>query len=493
MNRTQMKAGRRRRAAVIAAVLVVLALSLMGMTLSGFGNAFAGEREDAVNQRDESRNRISSLTASLVGIDDELQGLFIEMEQTKADVEVAQSDLEVARENLAAAQRHLQQVSDQLEDAEALMEELNAQIEEGKVREGELTQAVGSMAREMYRGDKVSPLQIVVKAEELGEISDRAAAATALSRAQSRALDDVRTGIVTTENQSQKQEAVTERITDLKLKAEEATAQAEAAEAEVSDRLAQLDELQVQQLEAQGLWDAKKSEAERQLRVASDDLTSAAAKIAAIDLAREQERIAAEKAAAEKAAAEKAAAEAAAAAAASRPGSSSGSSSSGSSSGSSSSGSSSSGSSSSSSSGSSSSSSSSSGAVLGSPLRIPLRVTSSFGYRLHPVFGIPLLHDGTDFGAACGTPQYAARAGTVVGVGYTSRAGNYVQVNHGVIGGHSYITHYLHAQSIPVRVGQQVGPGTVIAYTGTTGASTGCHLHFSLFRDGVAVNPLNYM
>ena len=484
MNRTQMKAGRRRRAAVIAAVLVVLALSLMGMTLSGFGNAFAGEREDAVNQRDESRNRISSLTASLVGIDDELQGLFIEMEQTKADVEVAQSDLEVARENLAAAQRHLQQVSDQLEDAEALMEELNAQIEEGKVREGELTQAVGSMAREMYRGDKVSPLQIVVKAEELGEISDRAAAATALSRAQSRALDDVRTGIVTTENQSQKQEAVTERITDLKLKAEEATAQAEAAEAEVSDRLAQLDELQVQQLEAQGLWDAKKSEAERQLRVASDDLTSAAAKIAAIDLAREQERIAAEKAAAEKAAAEKAAAEAAAAAAASRPGSSSGSSSSGSSS---------SGSSSSSSSGSSSSSSSSSGAVLGSPLRIPLRVTSSFGYRLHPVFGIPLLHDGTDFGAACGTPQYAARAGTVVGVGYTSRAGNYVQVNHGVIGGHSYITHYLHAQSIPVRVGQQVGPGTVIAYTGTTGASTGCHLHFSLFRDGVAVNPLNYM
>lgn len=445
MNGTKLRAARRRRIAVIAAVLVVLALALVGTTLAGVGSALAGEREDAVTQQEESKKRISSLKSSLAGIDEELQDLFTQMEQTRADVSIAEGELVVAQETLAAAERQLQQVADQLEDAEALMEELQSQIEEGKSRENDLTQAVGSMAREMYRGDQISPLEVVVNTEDLGEISSRAAAASALSRAQSKALDDVRAGIITSENQSQKQEAVTQRIADLKVQAEEAALEAAAAEAEVSDRLDQLVALQEEQTSAQERWEAQKGEAEAQLRSANSALEESTAKIAAIDLEREKARLEAEKSKASTSSASPPPV------------------------------------------------ASSSGAILGSPLRIPLRVTSSFGYRIHPVFGTSLLHDGVDLGASCGTPQYSARAGTVLSVGYNSRSGNYVQVNHGVIGGHSYITFYGHASSIPVSAGQQVGTDTVVAYTGTTGASTGCHLHFSLFRDGVLVNPLDYM
>ena len=120
-------------------------------------------------------------------------------------------------------------------------------------------------------------------------------------------------------------------------------------------------------------------------------------------------------------------------------------------------------------------------------------VTSPFGMRVHPVTGVYKLHDGTDFSASCGTPVHAAASGTVVWATYQGAYGNQVAVDHGVIGGDDIVTSYSHLSGFAVGSGQGVSAGQVVGYVGTTGSSTGCHLHFMVYDDGTPVNPENYV
>ena len=121
--------------------------------------------------------------------------------------------------------------------------------------------------------------------------------------------------------------------------------------------------------------------------------------------------------------------------------------------------------------------------VLRPPLAAP--VTSGFGVRIHPITGEPRLHDGIDFGAPCGTPVTAAAAGTVTSVGRAGGFGLRVEIDHG--GGRA--TSYSHLSSAGVTSGSSVAVGDTIARVGTTGTSTGCHLHFSVHDAGTAVDP----
>ena len=120
-------------------------------------------------------------------------------------------------------------------------------------------------------------------------------------------------------------------------------------------------------------------------------------------------------------------------------------------------------------------------------------ITSSYGMRLHPIYHRWTLHDGTDFGAGCGTPIHAAASGTVTDRYYNGGYGNRIFIDHGIIGGDSITTVYNHLSRYKARVGQHVKKGQVIGYVGTTGYSTGCHLHFMVFRNGATVNPMNYL
>jgi murein DD-endopeptidase MepM/ murein hydrolase activator NlpD len=133
----------------------------------------------------------------------------------------------------------------------------------------------------------------------------------------------------------------------------------------------------------------------------------------------------------------------------------------------------------------------SSGGLFGRPVNGP--VTSPFGYRYHPILHYWRLHDGMDFGVACGTPLYAGRGGRVVGAYYGSGYGNRVIIDHGWLDGASMSTSYNHMTSFIVGGGQQVSRGQLIGYSGTTGMSTGCHLHFMVYRNGTPVNPANYL
>ena len=117
------------------------------------------------------------------------------------------------------------------------------------------------------------------------------------------------------------------------------------------------------------------------------------------------------------------------------------------------------------------------------------RITSSFGPRVHPIFGDSRMHNGIDFGAASGTAIRAAGAGTVVSSGPRGGYGNVIILDHG----NSLATLYAHQSALLVGVGARVAKGQVIGRVGSTGYSTGPHLHFEVRRNGVPVDPLGYM
>ncbi len=120
-------------------------------------------------------------------------------------------------------------------------------------------------------------------------------------------------------------------------------------------------------------------------------------------------------------------------------------------------------------------------------------IGSGFGMRLHPIFHQWRLHAGVDIGAGCGQAIRAAADGTVVGRSFDSASGNRLTIDHGVIGGHRVVTVYLHAASYSARTGQQVTRGQVVGAVGSTGWSTGCHLHFGVALDGTAVDPQRFL
>lgn len=117
-------------------------------------------------------------------------------------------------------------------------------------------------------------------------------------------------------------------------------------------------------------------------------------------------------------------------------------------------------------------------------------ISSAFGMRVHPVLGYARMHNGIDMACAAGTPIYATRAGTVTVASYQAGgAGNYVALNHG----DGFGSIYMHMTNYVVTAGQKVSAGQLIGYVGSTGISTGPHLHFGVSYAGTYVNPLAYI
>ncbi len=117
------------------------------------------------------------------------------------------------------------------------------------------------------------------------------------------------------------------------------------------------------------------------------------------------------------------------------------------------------------------------------------RVSDNYGMRMHPTLGVEKMHNGVDFAAPAGSAILAAYNGTVVATDYNATMGNYVMINHG--GG--LYTVYMHCSAIYCSKGQDVTAGTKIAAVGSTGRSTGNHLHFGVRLNGAYVSPWNYL
>ena len=126
---------------------------------------------------------------------------------------------------------------------------------------------------------------------------------------------------------------------------------------------------------------------------------------------------------------------------------------------------------------------------IGHPITGGLVVTSPFGWRVHPVTGVSTGHQGVDFAAAEGTPQYASAAGTVT-YWDSASCGIGLDLNVGYVDGHSYVVTLCHLSGRNVANGQYVNRGDVIGFTGSTGYATGPHVHFQVAQDGVYIDPM---
>ena len=128
------------------------------------------------------------------------------------------------------------------------------------------------------------------------------------------------------------------------------------------------------------------------------------------------------------------------------------------------------------------------GSGFSSPLSY-MQVTCAFGPRIHPLWGTASNHTGVDLAAGQGTPIYAIASGTVTAAGYSDAYGYNVTLAHG----NGYGSMYAHMTNYTVSVGQSVSQGQVIGYVGSTGWSTGPHLHFEIYVNGAPVNPMLYI
>lgn len=117
------------------------------------------------------------------------------------------------------------------------------------------------------------------------------------------------------------------------------------------------------------------------------------------------------------------------------------------------------------------------------------RITSPFGHRNNPTGAGTMIHGGTDYGVACGTEVYASASGTVTVAGWAGHSGNRVMVDHG----DGLETGYSHNTKVLVKVGDKVKRGDLIALSGTTGNSTGCHVHFDVIIDGQFKDPAGWL
>lgn len=117
------------------------------------------------------------------------------------------------------------------------------------------------------------------------------------------------------------------------------------------------------------------------------------------------------------------------------------------------------------------------------------RISSEYGNRIHPTLGVTQFHNGLDMAAPHGSPILAAEGGVVIAASYNATMGNYIMINHGS----GLYTIYMHASALYVSSGQTVSRGEKIAAVGSTGRSTGPHLHFSVRRNGSYVNPWNFL
>lgn len=123
------------------------------------------------------------------------------------------------------------------------------------------------------------------------------------------------------------------------------------------------------------------------------------------------------------------------------------------------------------------------------PIVSSARMSSGFGYRIHPVTGKSQFHKGMDFAAPIGTPIYAPGNGVVTFSGWGTGYGRYVEVDHG----NGTVTRYAHTSANYVNVGDTVYANQQIAAVGNTGRSTGAHLHYEVRQNGQAINPQTYL
>jgi len=410
-----------------------IAVVVLAGTLLSLPGAVPPGRADHVDDTKRGLDRqIAQLRDELEGASADLVTAAVALQRSQAQLADARTALVAAQRDRAEAVTRDQEIGTRLEFAEAQLDQAGQDLTAQQLAQERSREAVGAIAREAYAGNQLSGLSVALQATSPEQFSDRMAIAGVALRAQDGAITRYAVVEADLRARSARLDAVRAQVADLKRQ----------SEVVVSARLA-----------------AERQAGSAQAAVARL-VTQEAAQVAAV-----QGRIGAEKARLASLEAEQAALQAvlvararAAADAARRrgtgwvPPASSG--------------------------------------FLS--YAAPGPITSGFGMRYHPILHIYRMHTGIDFGVPCGTPVYASADGEIVSAGPAGGYGNRIVVDHGEVRGGDLATTYNHLSRILVS-GGTVRRHQLIAYSGTTGLSTGCHLHFETLLDGRYVNPMSYL
>ncbi|WP_402464642.1 peptidoglycan DD-metalloendopeptidase family protein [Isoptericola aurantiacus] len=478
---------------------VVVGLLVVGPTSPpAAADQLDDQRAAAEAKQQEKRDERQDLQHELEDTNDKFAQAVLDLNEVEGRLPVAQAELAEAQAELAEARRKAEVLAQRLADAQDEEKSVAKQVAEGEGKADEARADVVAMAREAYRrGDDVTTLGLVTGAQSTEDFLEDLAVTSSAARSSSRAVTDLQEAETVARNQAARLQAIRETIADLKAEADANVVVAEKAEQEAADRKAEVERLIAEQkrlkasiAEQRDETIAELEENEEERATLEGQLKKIIAKQAERDrrLEEERKRREAEEAArlkAEQEAAQRRAeaqAEKDAAQGGSGGGGGSGSSGSGSGGGSSSGGGGGSG-------GSSGGGSSTSGPFLGWPTNYHV-VTSSYGMRYLEMYGYWRLHAGTDIRTYCGTPIYAAQSGYVEQAYYGSNPGNNVLINHGTHNGDNVMSRYLHLSRDTVYVGQKVSKGQIIGYSGSTGSSGACHLHFEVYVNGSTTDPM---
>lgn len=500
----------------IARAGIVGTLSVVLLVSGGIG-ANADELDDLKTELQQNDKQFN----------EDLDFLDADIKEADAELRGYQSQLPAARLALADAEGRVQRASDEVADLERRLQsaretrdQLTVKMAEDKVKLDESKKIIGQIATQAYkRGGVSSDLTLMLNVSASGNLATGMDLADQAMRSQNAALDRLTQQSATDANAKLRLAAVEGEITDFKAQADAALAREQSARAEAEAKKADLDGIISQTESLSATLQAKKpifqakikandeataavnvkikerqerlirEEAERKRKAAEAEAKRQAEAKAKWEKEQAEKKAKWEREQAEIAAAEKKAAEDAkknsSASAPKRP-----------------------------------------SASKPKPYQKPAyvapkapadsaersswglirpvsggRQTSSFGWRPTPAGTIDYggrggyVHAGVDwgFGGQCGTPVVAAADGEVWFAGWGGSSGNKVTISHGVIRGKALATNYHHMSSLVARNGQRVKQGQLIGYVGTTGNSTGCHMHFETIVNGSAVNPMGLL
>ena len=420
-------------AVLLAAVLGVGAGQLAGA--QGLLPGWSSYDDDIAKANQDKANQAAEqarLTSELAETDAAIAQATLRLNELNAQLPGVRAEYEAAKESYDAAVAQQTIIADKLAAAIAEDEQLTKDIAAGAEEIADLQAAMAQMARTTYQASQESSsLAIMLGAQDSSEFVREYAYRDTVARVQSTTLTQAEELAAVNRNRESRQVAVRGYIEELKVEADALVAQTELARVAAEEKKVQVETLVA---EAQEL--ANYLEAQREVYLAQQAELEAAQAALAVQLEDLWKKKLAEEAINGSGKLEK--------------------------------------------------------GFLSPPTEVPY-ITSSYGYRIHPVYGYRKLHAGTDFRAYCGTPILASADGVVEWAKLLTGFGNQVMLDHGVVSGKVVFTSYNHLTSFAVSPGQKVKRGDVVGYSGTTGTSTACHLHFEVYVNGQTVDPMLYV
>lgn len=424
-----------RTAGAVAALLVGVLLVLTGSASPASAGYLDDKRRAAERAKANAAREADALEGALEGIEASLAQAVLDLHAIEVKLPIAQAKLAEAEAAVVKAQREAAIIAARLQDAKDQEVVISAKIAADAEREKQIRTTIGQMARAAYKGgNAVTSMDVVLGAGTTEDFVDQYGLVETALRTQTRALSELREIEATNRNSQVRLAAVRERVTELKAEADQKVVEADKAKAAAEAAKAEIEDLIKQQKAKQATIEAQKAAVQEQQRQLEFQQRELAREIAAI--------IRRQKAAAQ------------AAGVNTKPSGPVGRS------------------------------------LFGNPTSVsPIHVTSEYGMRYHPILHYTRLHAGIDLRTYCGTKVRAGRSGTVEWARYRYGFGNQVMIDHGYVNGNSLMSSYNHLTRFVVRAGQKVNKGQLIGYSGNTGTSGGCHLHFEVYVNGATTNP----